>query len=247
MNTSRIISKIFWKMRPLIEWIDHTFTNEDAIKKVTGDHYYQWRDQIHQGMVFLSNVNGVGSNLINPAEINHSAIYFGRGLQTAIEERAKELEESLGGMSDRDEIAKTQDLVMRLLNTVTKYDVRDDICYVIEAVGKGVMPTNLVKFLTTKDLVKVFMPNFGAKVMRDASFNAIDDLGLKYDFGFSHDDDTKYCFEVVADAYEKASGVKLKRVEYKFLGFKLFETFLSETFTDDGQHWKCVIDSQEFT
>jgi hypothetical protein len=244
MKLSSIISGLFWRMRPVMKWIDETFTNEDAIKKVNGDHYYKWRDQIYQGMVFLSNINGVGSNLINPSEINHSAIYFGKGLKTAIMSRVKELEEKLGGMSDRDEVLKVEAKIDRLIETVTKYEVRDDICYVIEAVGRGVIPTNLVKFITSKDLIRIYMPNFGAKVMRDAAFNAIDDLGLGYDFGFSHDDKTKYCFEVVADAYEKASGEKLKRVEYKFFGLKLFETFLSETFSEDPKRWRCVIDSQ---
>jgi len=54
-------------------------------KKITGDHYFVWRDQISKGHVFLANTNGVGTNLINPAELKHGAIYYGRGLKSAIE------------------------------------------------------------------------------------------------------------------------------------------------------------------
>ena len=239
------ITKLFWKLRPFIKWVDHTFTIKSSIKKINGDHYYLWRDDINMGMVLLSNTNGAGSNIINPADINHAGIYYGRGLKSAIEMTANDLEEKLPSMSNIPKIKSTQLTIERLHETIKKYDVRDDICYVIEAVGSGTIPTNLVKFLTTKDKVKVLDPIcLSEKNKYRAADLAILDFGKPYDFGFSDDAENRYCFEVVAKAYENADpSLKLNRHAYKLFGFYLYDSFLSDTFDEDPERFQCVINS----
>lgn len=46
-------------------------------RKITGEHYYNWRNKIDIGTVFLTKTNYELSNLINPSEIKHAAIFVG--------------------------------------------------------------------------------------------------------------------------------------------------------------------------
>lgn len=239
-----LITWVFWKSKPVMEWIDHTFTWPYTIKKITGDHYYEWRDLIEPGMVFLTGVEGVGSNYINPSSDNHGAIYFGRGLKTEIMHQIDILNAQLEHMNANVKEINTK--IDRLIEIMFEYKVQDDICYVLESVGKGVIPTNLVKFLTTKDSVKIIKPKFSTQEkMKNAAVMAVPDLGLPYDFGFNYDDAHRYCFELVGAAYEKThTDVKLKRVEYKIFGKKLYDVFLADTFTDTVL-WEIIVDSSD--
>lgn len=239
----KFINWLFWKSKPFIEWVDRKLTWPYSIKKINGNHYYLWRDRIDKGHAFLTNIEGMGSNYINPSKFKHGAIYFGRGLKTQIYKAIDELNLQLE-LSPVDRKVIT-DKIDRLLKVLIDFKVNDEIYYVIEAVGKGVVPTGLVTFLTTKDRVVILEPEFtDFNGMSRAADIAVFDLGLPYDFGFSHDDSYKYCFEVVADAYEKACrDVKLKRVEYKLFGWQVYNTFLADTFLDE-EKWCVVLDSE---
>ena len=226
-----LASRFLLFIAPLVKFIDIKLSVPYYKKKVHGGHYFLWRDRIDEGTVFLTNTLGPGSNLINPSDINHSAIYFGKGLRTYLETLMEAHKENL-------------ELVGRWKKIIKDYDVRDDIRYVIEAVGQGVVPTDLVSFLTTKDLVIGKKATFcSSDLSMDASRVAVYDLGKKYDYSFSHAEDTKYCFEVCADAFENTvQGKRLKRVEYKIFGFKVHDTFLSDTFQTSD--WETVFDSE---
>ena len=228
-------------MKPVVDWFDKTFTLESSMKKVTGDHYYQWRDLIKPGMVFLTNINGVGSNLINPSELKHGAIYFGKGLKTSINAAIDIINREYEETKDTSELERLD----RLHKFLLENKIDDEICYVIEAVGKGVVATNLVKFMTTKDRLLIIEPTYcGPREMLLASRTALYWLGLPYDYGFNHDETAKYCFEVVADAYEKSvPDVKLKRQVWSVLGNRLYDTFMGETFLDKSK-FKVLIDSE---
>ena len=233
----KLLHLAFWKSKPLIEWIDKTFTWPYTIKKLTGKEYYENRDQIIAGHVFLTNVQGHGSNYINPAKVNHGSIYFGRGLRSYLDD-----------LIDRMNIKweQTQDpyysrTIDRLFEFRLNNNLRDDICYVIEALGAGVQATDLVTFITTKDELYMYKPKFtGVDGMRHASRQAVEFLGQKYDYGFEAKNEYKYCFEVPAVAYEKTALVKLKRKEFNIFGRKLFESFMAETFFDETM-WEEVI------
>lgn len=58
----KLISKLHWP-----------FTH----KKITGKEYYELRDNILPGTVFLTKTLGEFSNIINPSKIPHGAIYLG--------------------------------------------------------------------------------------------------------------------------------------------------------------------------
>lgn len=45
--------------------------------KITGEHYFKWRDSINIGDVFLTKTNWELSNVTNPCELKHGAIYVG--------------------------------------------------------------------------------------------------------------------------------------------------------------------------
>ena len=238
----KFFTKLFWKMKPLMDWIDKTFTIPFSVKKITGDHYYEWRDTIRPGTIFLSNTKGVGSNLINPAEFKHSAIYFGQGLKSAVNKIIDSLQEDY----ERYKYPNNLEKIDRLHKFILDNDIKDDICYVIEALGKGVVANNLVKFMTTKDRLLIIEPKFADPKQRlMASRAAVFWLGLPYDYGFHHDEKAKYCFEVVADAYEiVVPNLNLKKRTWNLFGNKLYEAFMAETFLDE-ELFKIIIDSKK--
>jgi len=249
---NKLIIKLLWATRPLITWFDHTFTIKSAIKKVTGDDYYVHRDLVVKGMVFITDANGHGSNIINPSRNGrHGAIYFGRGLETKIKQvltklntEITELKYNPGNDKERAELLKkAEDKFFRIHKVFNDYKINDEICYVIESVEAGVKPTNLVTFMTSKDLFMAFTPNFYSspeeklQLMNDAADFSVEDLGLPYDYGFEDGDDAKYCFEVPADNYIKAKpGLTLKKE--KVLGHPFY---LSTTWIEDGHKWSKTI------
>jgi hypothetical protein len=230
-----LIEKVLLFLEPVVKLVDKVFTIKASIKKINGDHYYLWRDKILPGAVFLTNTNGAGSNLINPSEINHGAIYFGKGLRSALVSLMSEF--SL--RSD----AYGRDLYSRLSSALEKYDPEDEICYVIEAVGEGVKITNLVKFMTTKDKFKMYMPRFCDEFTRkQAAYNSLSDLMLPYDYAFSDRNSTRYCFEVCARAYNTAMKSEVVKMEKIKVLWGEFSAFTSDSFSK-SKNWECVIDS----
>lgn len=248
----KLISRIFWALQPVIEFIDHAFTVPFTIKKIHGGHYYLWRDRIFKGVVFVTDIYGIGSNIINPSNGKHAAIYFGFGLRTFLDGEIKRLKVQRDSMKSSEMKSALTKQIDRLENVIHKKEqehlpIRDDIPYVIEALGKGVTVTNLVKFLTTKDVVRAYRPSFADKEKMSAVSNsAVLDLGLKYDFGFSDEDDAKYCFEVVIDAYLNIfPNMVFERTIYKLPIFGVvFDVYLAPAFTEDHEKWNCIINSK---
>ena len=83
-----------------------------------------------------------------------------------------------------------------------------DICYVAEAVGRGVVLTDLVTFMTTKDIIIGCKPKF---IREDVSgfIYAIHQatrgsIGKPYDYLFNRDGKAFYCFELVAMCLKSA-------------------------------------------
>ena len=227
----KFIKFLFGLMTPIIKFVNKCVNVPFIKKEVTGDHYYSWRDKINKGQTLLTSTNGSGSNLLNISDLNHGAIYYGRGLKW-------EMTNLINRTAD-------QELKDRLIRVMKKYKVRDDICYVLESVYDGVIPTNLVKFMTTKDVFVCTELKTMSKMQKsNAADLAIRDLGLGYDYKFSENDKHRYCFEVVARAYElSVPTVQIKRTIFKIFGIRLYSSFLSDSFT--GPEWKTVIDSRK--
>lgn len=169
-------------------------------RKITGEHYYNWRDDIKPGTVLLTKTNYELSNLINPTEIKHAGIYVG----------------NMGS---------------------------GKVCYVLEAVGKGVVLTDLVSFLTSKDLVVGCRPKF---IRSEDTFNySLHEAarlynGKPYDYLFNKDKKAFYCFELAATCLKYVySELQLNCTEI-IKGKRIYDenTFL------DPQFFEIIFDSR---
>ena len=149
-------------LRPLIRFVGKLHS-PFSHKKINGKHYYLLRDNIKVGDVFLTRTHGELSNLINPSEVKHAAIYLGR-----------------------------------IFN--------NEICYVMEAVGKGAVFTDLVTFMTSKDILVLCEPKFvrgDVEVFRQKLVKgAVQFKGVKYDYFFGFGVNALYCFELVAECFK---------------------------------------------
>lgn len=238
-----LIVKLLWFLAPVLQWFDHTFTLGSTVKKVDGDDYYSYRDLINKGCVFITDTAGQASNIVNPSKGKHGAIYYGRGLASHIKNILQTLQYGIDSEPESIQKEYNKKKFDRLHRILNDYKLNDDVCYVLESTGRGVIATNLVKFMTTKDVFKAFTPNFYSseddkkRIMGLAADAAVEELGLPYDYGFSNGDDSIYCFELPADAYIKTTGVILDQKE--FLGHKFY---LADTFTADHKNWTKIID-----
>jgi hypothetical protein len=119
----------------------------------------------------------------------------------------------------------------------------DGIRYVVEALGRGVVKTDLVTFLTTKDLVVGCEPNFLTqedKVQIPVEAKRI--LGIPYDYLFDKDGAAMYCFEAVAHIFKMVRPeIKLKCKEV----VKGKEIFSYETYLEDKNLFEVIFESDK--
>tara|TARA_R110002051_G_scaffold75594_1_gene137435 strand:- start:6808 stop:7404 length:597 start_codon:yes stop_codon:yes gene_type:complete len=120
---------------------------------------------------------------------------------------------------------------------------RDGIKYVLEAVGRGVVKTDLVTFLTTKDLVVGIEPKFlnyddVARVGDEAKRI----IGIPYDYLFEKGSKAMYCFEAVAHIF------KLLRPEIQLQCKEVVkgkQIFSYETYLNDKEKFSVVFNSNK--
>ena len=191
----KIYDWILKTLQPVVEWIG-SLHFPFAKKKITGDHYYLWRDRITPGTVLLSTTQGELSNYINPTKIKHGGLYVGG----------------------------------------------KDIKYVVEALGRGVVKNNLVKFMTTKDRIVIIRPKFASEEQIQSIIEHANKLlGMPYDYMFSKNNKALYCFEAIIEAY---------RAEFPEIPFKCKEIvkgkriYDPDTFLEDPEHWEVILDSE---
>lgn len=103
--------------------------------------------------------------------------------------------------------------------------------YVVEAVTGGTVATDLVSFITNKDVLVALRPDF--MKVEDEHFlqeSAIETLGLPYDYIFGLTPKEFYCFELVAHNYRQVYpdlNLDLKEiVRDKYI--YSYETFLND-------------------
>jgi uncharacterized protein YycO len=75
---------------------------------------------------------------------------------------------------------------------------------IIEAIGEGVVETDLFDFISTKDYVCVLRLVDKTSAHLQASMNALNTVGLKYDYEFEDNDNEYYCSELVYWAFQRA-------------------------------------------
>lgn len=114
--------------------------------------------------------------------------------------------------------------------------------YVVESLGKGVIKTDLVSFLLTKDDVVILRPRNVSKVHRiNACNHARTLLGLPYDLEFEVGDEEYYCFELVMESY-KHSLPERKFAYSMILGMK---TYTAQDILRDTDNWEIYFDNRD--
>lgn len=71
-----MIRKLVIWLQPFIQWLGR-LRIPFSRKRITGKEYYEMRDKIKPGAILLTSTCGELSNLINPSEFKHGAIYIG--------------------------------------------------------------------------------------------------------------------------------------------------------------------------
>ena len=162
-------------------------------RRITGKEYYELRDEVRIGTVLLSKQDYELSNLFNPTEIKHAALYVG--------------------------------------------NIKNDkVCYVLESTLHGSVLTDLVSFLTNKDVVVVVNPKFIRSDIKafEASLQetALKLIGRPYDYLFNKDGKAFYCFEIVAVALKNVYSELSFKCEEIVKGKRIYseKTFLDEDF-----------------
>lgn len=113
--------------------------------------------------------------------------------------------------------------------------IDSEVRYVLEAVGRGVVLTDLVTFLTTKDIVVGCKPKFiDEKFSIYAKESAKMFEGVPYDFLFNKGDDAFYCFELCASILMSAYSEVSLNCEELIKGRRIYseDTFLDLNYFD---------------
>lgn len=119
----------------------------------------------------------------------------------------------------------------------------DDIRYVVEATGKGVVATDLVTFMTTKDLVIGCKPDYLTEKDKAAlPFEAFKLIGTPYDYLFNKDSENLYCFELIAYCLRMVRPEVLLECK-EIINGKFIYSY--ETFLDDEKRFSKVFDSRD--
>jgi len=114
--------------------------------------------------------------------------------------------------------------------------------YVIEALGQGVVKTDLVSFLMSKDDVVILRPLPDNKVVRvKACRFANEMIGKEYDYLFETGDDSYYCFELIIRAYQYAC--PSKNFSYSYTLREI--TYTAQDILRDTYYWEIYFDNRK--
>jgi hypothetical protein len=114
--------------------------------------------------------------------------------------------------------------------------------WVVEAIGEGVVYTDLVTWMTTKDAVRVCRPLFASYAQREAAaLWARSFVGRRYDYSFASGNDAFYCFELTYAIYQKAMGDESPWTLRKTWGV---DTVVGDDFDAATDKWGFPFDSR---
>lgn len=117
-----------------------------------------------------------------------------------------------------------------------------DMAYVIEAVGKGVVVTDLIDAIMSRDAVVVSRPRFATPEQSLAAAAwAKEQLGKEYDLFFNPKNDAFYCSELIWLAYQNTMGETPFTLR-QTLGVN---TVTPEDIVNATTKWEIVYDSRE--
>ena len=116
------------------------------------------------------------------------------------------------------------------------------VAWVTEAVGKGVVKTDLVTFLLTKDEVVLVKPKFLTEADKYRIYNISHNyIGRPYDYLFKKGAEALYCFENIVLVYNSLRpeiSFKCKEVALKK---RIYD---SDTFLKDDDLFQVMLDSR---
>lgn len=116
-----------------------------------------------------------------------------------------------------------------------------DSQYVYEAIGRGVVRTDIVTFLTSKDYVLLIEPTFANAAQREVAVKwAAKMEGRPYDYHFTSSNRAFYCAELVWAAYQEACGKNVPFTLRKTLGV---DTVVPQDFDNAKDKWAPVWES----
>lgn len=104
---------------------------------------------------------------------------------------------------------------------------------VIEAVGEGVIETDIIDFLLSKDYVAVLRPTFPSWNKEDSIRKAKDFVGFPYDYFFDSSSKSFFCSELVASCL----GTQSEFTKRKTLGQW---TVVAQDFYDAKKKFICI-------
>lgn len=193
-----IYNKLLTLFTPIVKLVSYVYISFGK-NKISGIHYYKWKDDIIPGTVILTTSYSYPlANIINPVEIKHAGIYVG-------------------------------------------YILDDGIPYVFEATKYGAVLTDLITFLTSKDVAIGCKPLFtNNSIIKKLHTVAKGYLGVEYDYQFSIGKSKFYCFELAATCLQDIHPeVKLKLTE--IISDKLI--YNADTFLDIN-NFEVIFDSR---
>lgn len=112
---------------------------------------------------------------------------------------------------------------------------------VVEALGQGVVQTNIIDFIMKKDYIALLTPLFADAVeMERAAIYARSLLGTPYDFGFEFGDKAFYCYEVIYRSYKEVIPDMPFKPKTDAFGIPVI---VGDDFYDADTKWQCLYDS----
>jgi hypothetical protein len=226
----KFLEKIIKLSEPIVKWwgrLHIPFTH----KQITGRFLYKYSPLFKPGDIFLTKTRGEFSNIINPSVLKHGGIFFGTGLKTAILHEIDLLEH---GDTDR----------VNLLKMIQDYDIEDHVPYVIEAIGRGVVPTDLATFMLSKDVFVVTRWVHDNLTPKEAAFESLNYLLWPYDYGFKIGNKKMYCFELCATSYINTNQAKIDPMIKEVDMVGVIKAYDYRTFYDDRVSWSVLLDSR---
>ena len=113
---------------------------------------------------------------------------------------------------------------------------------IIEAIGKGVVETDMIDAVMTCDYVMVRRPTFATEAQRtEAVAWARTKLGSQYDLFFNQNNDAFYCSELVWMAYQHSVGPDVPFTRRQTLGV---DTVSPDDIGNADKHWITVYASK---
>lgn len=114
---------------------------------------------------------------------------------------------------------------------------------VVEALGHGVVETDLIDFMLSKDHIKLYTPQFCEPEQGVLAAQwARSQIGTPYDYEFQSNNKALYCFELTFAAYQEALEGKSPWVLYETMGEP---TVVGDDFERAANKWKLIRDSRQ--